>query len=203
MPINYQEGKIYKIVSFSTDKIYIGSTTMELAKRLWHHQNDYKQFSLGKKKYISTSKEVLENEDATIYLIEKYPCNNKEELLAREGYYIETLECVNRINPNGKWTKEKAKKYYEDNKEQIAIKKKEYALKNKEKISNYLKKYCEEHKEELSKKKKAYIENNKESILAKKREKIDCECGMKVSRTNLSAHKKTIKHLNYFKIKIY
>ena len=27
-----------------------------------------------------------------IELIETYPCNNKEELLAKEGYYIRTLK---------------------------------------------------------------------------------------------------------------
>ena len=32
--VNYANGKIYKIVSTQLDKVYIGSTSLELKKRL-------------------------------------------------------------------------------------------------------------------------------------------------------------------------
>jgi hypothetical protein len=43
--VNYQEGKIYKIISPLTDKIYVGSTTKKyLSERLCRHLCDYKRY---------------------------------------------------------------------------------------------------------------------------------------------------------------
>ena len=36
---NYQNGKIYKLVSPHTDEIYIGSTVARLCKRFGNHKN--------------------------------------------------------------------------------------------------------------------------------------------------------------------
>lgn len=44
-------------------------------------------------------------------------------------------------------------------------------------------------------------EEFKQRHLARMKEKIDCECGKSVSRSNLSAHKKTKKHLRNIQIK--
>jgi predicted GIY-YIG superfamily endonuclease len=38
---NYQNGKIYKICSSLTDKIYIGSTTNYLVRRMSDHRSKY------------------------------------------------------------------------------------------------------------------------------------------------------------------
>ena len=38
------EGKIYKIISINTDKIYIGSTTKSLYERLQGHKRNYKRY---------------------------------------------------------------------------------------------------------------------------------------------------------------
>tara|TARA_R110000787_G_scaffold22035_2_gene64435 strand:- start:1620 stop:1817 length:198 start_codon:yes stop_codon:yes gene_type:complete len=40
-----------------------------------------------------------------------------------------------------------------------------------------------------------YYDNNKVHINKKKNEKIVCECGLVISRTNITRHKKCIKHL--------
>ena len=42
--MDYKNGKIYKIVSDLTDKIYIGSTTQPLYKRHSKHKGNYKQY---------------------------------------------------------------------------------------------------------------------------------------------------------------
>eukprot|EP00952_Eustigmatos_sp_NYUAD-ZCMA_P009908 40808-Eustigmatos_ZCMA.PRE.1 len=47
-----------------------------------------------------TSYKVIESGDYDIVLIEDFPCDNKEQLHARERHYIETLECVNKVIPN-------------------------------------------------------------------------------------------------------
>ena len=92
------KGNIYKIVSDSTDKIYIGSTVKSLEERLEEHENDYelwfnKEFKSG---YIS-SFEILKYGDYKIILIEEYPCSSYKELLKREGYYqlSSYSSCVN------------------------------------------------------------------------------------------------------------
>jgi hypothetical protein len=61
--------------------------------------------------------------------------------------------------------------------------------------------YYEDNREEILKCEKEYYENNKEEINEKKNEKIECECGCKISRTNISTHKKSNKHLELMKLK--
>ena len=39
-------------------------------------------------------------ENCKIHLILLYPCNSKDELLAKEAEYIRTLNCVNKVIPN-------------------------------------------------------------------------------------------------------
>ena len=92
-------GKIYKIVSDKTDKIYIGSTVKTIKKRLKEHENDYINWfnSDFNKGYYCTSFEILKYGDYKIILLEEYPCSSHSELFQREGcyqlqnYYI----CVN------------------------------------------------------------------------------------------------------------
>lgn len=126
---NYSNSKIYKIWSPThPDEIYIGSTTQPLAKRMGEHRSYYKRYQAGNKKYYTCFK-ILAYEDSKIELIEKHSCKCREELLAREGHYIRTLDCVNKFIPDR--TK---KEWYEDNKGDILEHQKQYRQKNKEKI---------------------------------------------------------------------
>jgi hypothetical protein len=62
-----------------------------------------------------TSKILFEKyDDVRIELIEEFPCENKMELNKREGHYIRTLECVNKLVA-GRTKKE----WREDNKEKF------------------------------------------------------------------------------------
>jgi hypothetical protein len=92
-------GKIYKIVSDSIDKIYIGSTVKTLEERLERHETSYENwFNLDfNKKYYCTSFEILKYGDYKIELLEKYPCSSRSELIKHEGFYIITnyYNCVN------------------------------------------------------------------------------------------------------------
>lgn len=101
---NYENSKIYKIVSNGDSKCYIGSTTLKtLAKRLAVHKC---QFKKGIK---ITSGRIIATGDYNIVLIEKYPCNSKDELHARERYWIDHIECVNKGKP---LTEEERTDYY-------------------------------------------------------------------------------------------
>ena len=128
---NYQNGKIYKIISQHTDKCYVGSTTLKyLSLRLTKHRVSYKNNS------PTTSKYILELGDYEIVLLELCPCNSKDELHKRERHYIDILDCVNKNKPR---TKEEIKQYQfqyrVDNKDKSKEYYKDYRIKNKEAIS--------------------------------------------------------------------
>jgi hypothetical protein len=98
--VNYNNGKIYKIVCNITNNTYIGSTTAKhLSQRLSVHVADYKRFISGKSKACTTSRFVLERGNYSMVLIELVPCTCQEELTAREAYYIRRTECVNQCIP--------------------------------------------------------------------------------------------------------
>lgn len=106
---NYQLGKIYKITSNQTNKIYVGATVQpRLCYRFQKHKAAYKSWLNNKGHYI-TSFEILKFDDAQILLIENCPCNTKDELTAREAYHIKLNldNCVNKLL-SGR-TKEKTK----------------------------------------------------------------------------------------------
>lgn len=69
--------------------------------------------------------------------------------------------------------KEKKKKYYDNNKEEINTKIKKYRKDNKKEISKRRKEHYNEHKEEIIEKNKEYYNNNKEEISKKKKECYD------------------------------
>ena len=66
----YNRSKIYKICSNLTDKIYIGSTTQTLAKRLYHHVSQYTSYNIDNSKVYVSSFEIIKLEDYYISLIE-------------------------------------------------------------------------------------------------------------------------------------
>jgi hypothetical protein len=93
-----ESGKIYKIISDSTDKIYIGSTVKPLKERLEEHEECYalwvsSEFESG----YCTSFEIIKYGDYKIILFEEYPCFCRSELLKKEGcYQLENYSlCVN------------------------------------------------------------------------------------------------------------
>ena len=95
---DYSNGKVYKLVCDTTQKIYIGSTTLRLCQRLAQHKIDFRLYTNGNKRY-SISYEILENNNYQIVLLENVKCDNREELLQRERFYIENMECVNKCIP--------------------------------------------------------------------------------------------------------
>lgn len=96
---NYGNAKVYKIVCNISGDVYIGSTTVSLSRRLVQHRSDYKMHTEGSKRSKCRSFEVLKNGDYNIVLIENFKCESKEQLLSRERYYIDSIECVNKVLP--------------------------------------------------------------------------------------------------------
>jgi len=128
MPYKYDNGKIYKIVSPHTEKVYIGSTIQKLCVRFSKHKND--------KSKECMSRELFELGDCKIELIENYACNNSLELRKREGYYIlNTPNCINKLVA-GRTKKESNRLEYLRNKKHYNEQAKLYRLKNKEYINS-------------------------------------------------------------------
>jgi hypothetical protein len=99
----YNNSKIYAIKSNQTDKIYIGSTCLDIYERLRKHRQNFRYYNLNGIKY-TTSYEILKFEDHFIVLLENVNCKNQNELFLKESQYInENINhCVNRIiNYNG------------------------------------------------------------------------------------------------------
>ena len=129
--VNYNNSKIYKIVCNNTGLVYYGSTTQKyLSARLEQHRKIY---------HTCTSRKIINGGNYDILLVENVNCNSKDELKARERFYIENNDCVNKNIP-GRTKKE----YYQDNKEKIKEYKKKYRTENKEILAEKQKKYYHE-----------------------------------------------------------
>jgi len=131
---NYQNAKIYKLISPHTDNIYIGSTIQLLTKRLYNH---YKRQSCS-------SKILTDLGDCKIILIEKYPCDDKMELAKREQHYIDMYsdKCVNMVKAHTGFSN---KKEYEHNYHiENSVKRNDYAKKWRVDNAEYIKNYKKE-----------------------------------------------------------
>ncbi len=201
---NYNKGKIYKIepiCDHEENEIYIGSTTKDkLCQRMATHRVHYKQWKEGKRNK-TMSHELFDKygvENCSIVLIENVNANNKDELLAREKYYINSLKCVNKYVP-----RQTSHEYYEKNKEIIIENSKQYYELNKEKVKENVKKYSQDNKEKISERnkqyKQEYYSKNKEIIKQRNSEIFMCGCGTEIRRDSKARHEKSLKHQNYIK----
>jgi hypothetical protein len=171
--VNFENAKIYKIVCDTTGLVYYGSTCEPtLARRLAKHVGYYRAFLKNEFTFVSSFK-VLENNNYTIVLVENVDCESKDQLLARERYYIENNDCVNKNIP-GRTDKE----YRDDNKDKY----KEYREDNKDKLKAY---------------KQQYDLLNKEKISEKGKVQIVCDCGTTHRKWDKNRHQKSKKHQNY------
>ena len=208
----YENGKIYFITDIAYTKYYYGSTTEPLKKRLERHRRYYEQYLNST--YHFTSSFYLFNEfgidNCKIELVENYPCKNKFELEAREGYYQRNNACVNK-NIAGRTRQEyledrkdeikaQGKKYIENNSERIKENRKQHNEKNKEyelqRNKDYYERtgYYENNKERICSNSKARYENNKDEILAKRKVKYTCQCGAVLRNDGKIDHEKSKKH---------
>ena len=185
----YSKGQIYKIVSPDFSKCYVGSTCEGLSKRMARHRYMFTQHTTrGKESYRCVNRlfEEFGVENCKILWIEDYPCNSKKELGAREGFYQQSIDCINKKiegrtdkeyrEQNKEKEQERHKIYYENNLD----KRKAYNEANKEKHRQYHKEYQEKNRAKIQAQRKQYREMNKEKIKesnqkyhAKKRQQLE------------------------------
>lgn len=172
----YTKGKIYKIIQLDDDEnMYIGSTIQSLSGRMCLHRSTSR---IPDRKNIKFYKHVSENggwSNFHIVLIEPYPCDNKDELNAREEYWRKMLNGnLNSYSAYG-LDKEKKKRYhYEYNK------------------LPHMKKYNREYNKQPHMK-KYHRDYDKNRVSTK----IKCDCGGKTDLLNISKHVKTQIHQNW------
>ena len=189
----FRNGKIYQIVDVGYNKYYIGSTCESLSRRMAKHRDKYKQYLNNNKDNDRRINYIFDEygvENCKIELIENYPCENRDELLKREGHHIKNNECVNKII-SGRTTKE----WIEDNREQYEKKKKQYYEENKEYLNAQKQIYRELNPEIIKRNSKEYYETNKDKI----NQQILCLCGKKFTYGHKRRHEKSQKHQNYLK----
>ena len=194
----YNNDNIYQILNNINDDVYIGSTCQSLSKRLYEHKsrcnavkgNLYKlMLDIGKEPFY-------------IELIELYPCNNREELRAREGYYIRERGSLNKAIAGRTFkiyyqdNKYQFKHYYEDNKEHIQEYHKQYYKQYYENNKQHYKQYYERNKDNILVSQSQYREQNKERL----NENITCNiCGGQICRAVLKRHQRSQKCKSYVK----
>jgi hypothetical protein len=157
----YQNGKIYKITDIDYNKCYYGSTIQSLSMRMGGHRRKYNEFKNGEYHKFSVF-DIFDEygmDNCKIELVENFPCLSKDELEAREGFYIKNNECVNRIIVG-----RTRRQYYDDNKDKKSDYNKEYYNNNKEHIIKTNTEYYEQNKDKIFVNKKEYYENHKDII---------------------------------------
>jgi len=140
MVIKYENGKIYKIITNDPNEpCYVGSTTkIYLSQRMAKHVQCYKSWKNGKTGKLM-SFEMFDNfgiQNCKIILLESITAKSKDELLRREQYYIDTLNCINknRAITTHEQKLEQKLKYRKSHKTDIKIARKVFYEANKEKL---------------------------------------------------------------------
>lgn len=168
--VDYSKGKIYVVfVKDKPEKIYIGSTTWILKKRLYHHRDQAKSVNQTK----CASSELFENNnEVVIELIEDFPCASKRELEVRERYWIEFHKdrCINKNIPTRDW-----KERWYDNHQHNLQRQNKYKAEHREELSQAKKeKYASLTQEEKDAKNKADYERRKEKVAETRNAIIEC-----------------------------
>jgi len=176
MPVDYSQGKIYKIVG--NGKIYVGSTSRPLSSRKAEHSYGFRKWKDGQHCYVS-SFDCLSDPECYIEILEMCPCSCVDELRKCERKWIEETECVNRKitgrthieYAKSDQAREKVKTRIEANKEEILENKKAYYEANKDAILENKKAYYEANKDAILEKSKAYYEANRDTMIQKQKER--------------------------------
>ncbi len=169
----YANTVIYKIVCKDPDvnHIYVGHTINFMKRRKQHRKVCRDNKDQCKLYQIMRHYGGWYNWEMVI--IEKYPCNNKEEACKQERFWFEELNADLNV------------KYPYRSIEEVKKQRSEY-------FKEYYQKYYELNKESLIEHNKLYQQT--ESVKSRRNSKFTCEvCGGKYSRKHKAQHEKTKK----------
>ena len=150
--VNYQLGKIYKIICRITGEVYVGSTCEKtLARRLAIHRSACSRFLEKQQGSKFSSFQIIQRGDYYIDLLENYPCNNSDELRKKEREWYDSTICINDKRPY---------LYKEEMRAERLI----YDEVNKEAIQEKHRKYKAEHRDHINEFKRANYHKNKKQL---------------------------------------
>ena len=155
-----EKGRVYKITSPQTEKVYIGSTFKKLNVRLYQHKQSYSRFLNGKSKIMGAF-DVVKYDDCVIVELESFEGLNRKALsvFERKWYDIYKDKVCNINIPNrSKADWERENKLFLDNW------KKEYRINNKDKLNKFAHEYYKNNKEKVIESQRKYQEKNKAAI---------------------------------------
>ena len=180
MSRDYKNGKIYSIRNYITNDIYVGSSCEpHLSRRMVKHRSQMNNERDQNMQLYQKMRE-LGVENFYIELIEDYPCENNDQLRAREKHYIREMATLNKRvetrtvkewrEDNKEHIQEWRKQHYQEHQEEIKEKVKQYAEENPEKVKQQKKDYYEQHKEQIKARANEYRENNQELVKERKKD---------------------------------
>ena len=198
VPIDYAKTIIYKLVhkdDLYDENIYTGHTTDMRVRKNVHksHCTNPNSKSYNQKKY----QYIRENggwDEWLMIEIEKYPCKDVHEAIARERVIQAEMKAKLNTLIAGRTQKE----WRKDNRDKISEKGKQYYRNNVEKISEKTKQYYQTNLDKILEQKKQNYQANKEIILKQQKQKTTCDhCGCIVRYNGLPRHKRTQKCINF------
>jgi predicted GIY-YIG superfamily endonuclease len=182
--MDYSKTIIYKIVcnDLSIEEVYVGHTTSWKQRKSQHKQSIYNKNVKG---FVSKKSTFIREhggwDNWDMIEVEKFPCNDKQEALARERYWYEKLHAKLNTNvPNRNMTEynstdktiKRKQNFYNANRTAILEKQKTYNIQNVDIIKKY----------------RAHT--------------FECECGSIIQCVNKGQHYMTLKHCEYIKQKL-
>lgn len=131
---DYTNSCIYKLYVDDHPHVYIGSTTLPLQTRLSLHKSQYKAYELQRFAYLTSFEIFKLNPDVKIEKVKDCShVTNSEDLHREEGQVIrDNITCVNKL-VSGRTRRE----WREDMKLELAKKRKEYYQTHKDKAKTY------------------------------------------------------------------
>jgi hypothetical protein len=194
MPVNYSNGKIYKVFHVSnSNEIYVGSTAEKLlSRRMSHHKS---QIDLSDKLHCRMRE--TDWKDWRIELIESFSCKNKDELRMKEQYWINEIKPFYnsmRAFSTNEEILQQTKKYRQENRKKILQQTKKYRQEHKEEIKQISKQYYGKKKDKIKQRVKEYYQKNKDKYM--------CLCcrNLFCYKKDINKHFKSKKHFKQYEI---
>ena len=185
----YASAKIYKIVNNAYTMCYYGSTTQQLSKRMYMHRNSYKLFGEGKGYSLSVYDifDAQGIDNCKIELVEECPCESREQLRKREGFYIRNNECVNK-----RVAGQTVPEWRSANRDHVRQMQADWRSANQEHVKQIIADWRSANQEHVKQTNADWKSANRERL----QEKVTCDvCGGVCSRQCLGRHKRSEMHM--------
>ena len=189
-------GSVYKIWNDVDDKFYIGSSKLNLSKRISDHKSNSRTQSRRAYNCKFYKHMRLHGQDKFhIECLENVECEDLKALHAKEQEYIDELKPELNYQRASRSHMTKKEIYKEGNDKAIANRTPEQIEHHKQRVKNW----HTANKEKVKKYKAELFQKQKAALQEKRRlsPKITCGCGSVIKECRNSEHIKSLKHKNW------